>query len=227
MEPWFDRCRAALPYMSAIFLLHRCAVFDNTSRDSPATLSESRHALQFFDKDSGLTFKVGMNTYFILDNQEYDRLTQEIGDNNHPSTCEICGKHQISAKNQMIECDYCVRNFHKHCLAEFPEDLSCWECPVCTGDAVATQGMTTLSEIFCRTEDVIKIGCIERLWQKGGQIYVELQEYERTQVLCKTNAGATLVLPCPSQIVVTFTPVAHLSGHSQAASDCRFRGGGR
>ena len=166
---------------------HETVLQPHLTADMPCSSSTRTLAIHFV--------LARMHIYSIHDSEEYDRLTQEIGDSNHPSTCEICRKHKISSKTQMIECDYCVRNFHKHCLAECPKDLSCWECPVCTGDVAATQGMTTLSEIFCRTEDVIKIGCIQRLWKQGGQTRVDLQEYERTQVLCKMNAGATHVPP--------------------------------
>lgn len=149
------------------------------------------HFLQYHDEDTEHTYQVGMNAYFIIDDEEYHRWRDTVADDAHAATCEVCGKHRITARMQMIECDYCIRNFHKRCLKTCPADNTTWQCPVCTGDQEATQDEKSLSEVFCRTEGVIGAGCIQRLYKQGKTINAELGVYKQTQVLYQADASTS------------------------------------
>lgn len=146
--------------------------------------------MQYYDKDSKQTFVVGMDVYFIFDNCAYDRLTEENENKDqYDSVCEVCGEDSISATHAMVECDYCIRNFHIKCLKTAPDSFGNWMCPVCTGEAEPSQSACSLPEIFCRTEGIVKVGRIKRLWKCQRTTFVDLVACERAQTFFKANPG--------------------------------------
>eukprot|EP00892_Ulva_mutabilis_P011095 jgi/Ulvmu1/8358/UM042_0064.1 len=152
----------------------------------PSKAEQEVNVDEFTDSDSDTTYVVGMDVYFIEDNDEYNRLIEVIdNEDRYDCVCEICEKDQTSAKNEMVECDYCIRYFHRRCLKEVPDDFSNWMCPVCTGEVEATQGEHFLHELFCRRDRVVRVGRIKRLWKRNGTTRVDLHVYEKAQTLHK------------------------------------------
>jgi hypothetical protein len=171
------------------------------------------HCLQIREGDD--IFRVGDDVFYIMDGPEYYRMGESFVEDEY-----ICGECSRGERRGMdfIECDYCLRAYHNGCLKSMPVEGDSWKCPMCEmGEALPDSPPRCNLHLFLRTEGIIGVGRIVRLWRCDKQeVNVDVQDYQRPE-----QEGSHLSIARRLHFTSTIREFAagHLIGHVTVAND--------
>jgi hypothetical protein len=130
----------------------------------------------------GVIFRVGDAAYVVLDPTKYTAFCEFPDEENGevtPGACHACG-HEEQADSTLIECDYCMREYHLACVASDVDDGDFWKCSHCiSGRRRWRQYQQTKAQAFVQLPDTVGLARIKAIWQEGSSKLFNAQWFYR------------------------------------------------